>query len=81
MKHTNLLKLGRTGELQPINLRVPEEVWTDNWGHFAVDMDMQKKCAKCGKHTRKCARSVQLEYTFTVLMHSMDLISSLTQVS
>jgi hypothetical protein len=66
MRHSNPLSLGRPDKLPPISRRVPEEVWTDSRRRFAVDMDTQKRCAKCGKNTRQmckqCTVRIHLHY-------------------
>lgn len=41
------------GRPQPLQTRVPNEVRLDRTGHFSVDIPTQRRCALCGKNTRK----------------------------
>jgi len=53
MRHAQPARMGRPGRPQSLSRRVPQEVRLDNRGHFFADSPTQRRCANCGKNTRK----------------------------
>ena len=53
MRHAQPPKMGRPGRPQPLSHRLPQEIRQDKKGHFFADSETQRRCAHCGKNTRK----------------------------
>jgi len=74
MRHVQRPNMGRPGRPQPIGHRLPLEIRHDGKGHFFADSDTQRRCAHCGKNTRKtcvkCAVGLHL-HCFNVF-HGQD---------
>jgi len=67
-------RLGRPGRPQPLCQRVPTDVRFDNQSHYFADSKTQRRCAHCGKNTRKtCSKcNVGLHMHCFKQLHGID---------